>query len=354
MIRDKFGSAQLQAAAVVAGDRAYAKLQKGRSNRYLLVTAQATLTISVAVTAILGLGSVWQLFDLIGMDEGGGGSWQSDPRFFIQISEMLAMSKRTATRVTSLSASPVTLREQILIPFEYLNGAKPGETRFRERDISVDTQLFYVLNGVNNGIAKLVTGGTATITNVTVTVQQYFDNDDADPTGETAPLFRPWFEQKRVAVVGASPNLTIDVTTKDLIEGITVLQNTTGKGMVTDIINKIGLTSADTDFLGRGQLLTFDEFARSKELEFGGDVYAGPAGGIVHHSFRYGGRLSNLLNPNQANTIQLQFDAQPSGVAGAVASEIVVLFSTLQRYPFQRTQDGVWITAPVLPASLAG
>jgi hypothetical protein len=74
----------------------------------------------------------------------------------------------------------------------------------------------------------------------------------------------------------------------------------------------------------------------------------------VHHSFRYGGRLSNLLNPNQANTIQLQFDAQPSGVAGAVASEIVVLFSTLQRYPFQRTQDGVWITAPVLPASLAG
>jgi hypothetical protein len=353
-IRDKFGSAQLQTQPVVAGDRAYAKIQKGRSNRYWLATAQATLTITTAVTAILGLGSVWQLFDAIGMDEGGAGSWTVDPRMFIALSEALCKSKRTATRVTSLSASPVTLREQILIPFEYLDGAKPGETRFRERDLSVDTSFFYVLNGLNNGIAKLVTGGVATITNVTVQLEQYFDNDDDDITGMSAPLFRPWFEQKRLPVVGASPNFFIDVTTKDLIEGITILQNTTGKGMVTDIINKIGLTSTDTNFIGQGQYLNYDEFARAKEYEYGGDVYAGPAGGVVHHNFRYGGRLSNLLNPNQASTIQLVFDVQPSGVAGAVSSEIIVLFSTLQRYPFQRKQDGVWVTNPVLPANLAG
>lgn len=349
MIRWKFGSAQLQTNAVVAGDRAYAKLLKGKSNRYLLVTAQATLTVTAAVSAILGLGSVWQIFDEIGIDEGGK-DFKVDPRFFIAITEALSQSTRTKTRMTSLSASPVTLREQIVIPFEYLYLAgKPGETRFRERDLSVDTQFFYALNAVNNGMAKLATGGTATITNVSVTVQQYFDNElTAEP-----PLFKPYWMQKRVPVVASNPQLALDIDTRDLIAGVTILQNTTGKGMVTDIINKVGMAGATQDFIGRGQLVNWDEFARGKELEFGGDVYAGPLGGVVHQNFRQSGRLSNVVNPNQDNTIQLLFDAQPSVVAGAVASEILVLFHLLRRESIQRVQDGVWVTAPALPGNLA-
>jgi hypothetical protein len=348
VIRWKFGSAQLQTQAVVAGDRAYAKLLKGKSNRYLLVTAQATLTVTAAVSAILGLGSVWQLFDEIGIDEGGK-DFKMDPRFFIAITEALSLGVRTKTRMTSLSASPVTLREQILIPFEYLYGGKPSETRFRERDTGVDTQFFYSLNNANNGIAKLASGGTATITNVTVAVEQYFDNDILSD----APLFKPYWQQKRLAVAAANPQLALDIDYRDIIAGVTILQNTTGKGMVTDIINKIGMSGATQDFIGRGQLLTYDEFARGKDgIEYGGDVYAGPLGGIVHQNFRQSGRLSNCVNPNQDNLIQLIFDAQPSVVAGAVASEILVLFHLLRREAVQRP-DGAWVTAPVLPANLA-
>jgi hypothetical protein len=348
VIRWHFGSAQLQVDAPVAGDRAYARFVKGKSNRYLRVTARATLTVTSAVSAILGLGSLWQAFDYIGIDEGGK-DFQIDPRLMLALTESLSQSARTKTRVTSLSASPVALVEQIDIPFEYVNGGKPGETRFRESALDVDTRFFYVLNGTANGLAKLVTGGTATLTNVTVTVEQFYDNDlMSEP-----PLFKPSWMQKRLPVTGTNTALALDVNVRDLVGGITILQNTTGKGMVTDIINKFGMSGATQDFFGRGQLLNYDEFARGMEAEYGGDVYASAKGGVVHINFRQSGRLSNALNPNQDNTIQLLFDAQESAVSGAVTSEILVLFHLLTRNAVQRKGDGVWVTNPVLPKNLA-
>lgn len=349
MIRWKFGSEELQVDAPVVGDRAYARFLKGKSSRQLLVTAKATLTVTAPVTSILGLGSIWQCFDSIGIDEGGT-DFVVDPRFFVALTEALSPSARTKTRMTSLSASPVTLIEQIVIPFEYMFGGKPGETRWRESDLSVDTRFFYILNGTANGMAKLASGGTATITGVSVSVEQYFDNELK--SDGNVPLFKPTWMQKNLTVSAANPLLPLDVQFKDIIGGITILQNTTGKGMVTDIINKVSLRGANQDMIGRAQAMQWDNFARGKELEYGGDVYAGPAGGIVHHNFRQSGRLSNALNPGQDSTIQLVFDAQPSGVSGAGTSEIRVLYHLLRRQAMQRKGDGVWVTAPNLPANL--
>lgn len=119
-VRSKFGSAPLQVDAPVAGDRAYARFIKGKSSRYLTVTMKGLLTIATPVTAILGTGSIFQALDSIGIDEGGKDNFVADPRLFSAVTEALALSSRTKTRVTSLSASPVQLVEQIHIPFELL------------------------------------------------------------------------------------------------------------------------------------------------------------------------------------------------------------------------------------------
>lgn len=346
-IRWKFGSQELQVDAPVAGDRAYARLLKGKSNRWLCITVEADLAITVAVSAVLGVGSILQCIDAWGIDEGGKDPGV-DPRFFIALTEALSKSTRTKTRVTSLSASPVHLVEQVDIPFEYLEGGKPGETRWREMDLAADTRFFYILNATNSGIAKLVSGGTAALTNFKVTVTQEWDND----VNAAPPLFRPAWIQKRIPVVGTNPDLQFAIGLKDICQGMTILQNTSGKGMVTDIINKFSLKGDSQDFIGRGSQRIWANFARGKEREFGGDVYAGPLGGIVHQNFRQSGRISNCLNPGQDSTITLSFDCQLSVTAGAVTSEILVLFHLLQRKGVQRAVDGMWVTSPVLPKDL--
>lgn len=339
MVRHTFGLKQLQADAVVAGDRAFAQLIEGRSNRWLLLTLAATLTITVAVTSIVGLGSVAQIFDYIGLDMAGR-DVQVDPRHWLAVSETLSQSARTATRVTSLSATPVSLKEQIMIPFEYLYGGVPGETRFRENDIKTRTRVFYQLNGTNNGLANLVQGGTAAISAVTVKVQQYYDDD----TTMKPPLFRPWWKPLTLAVPVANAEAFVDLDLKDLCRGITILQNT-NKGMVSDIINKVALRGARQNIIGAGQLVTYDEFARGMEFRTGGNVYASPLGGIVHVNLQESGRLTHCLNPNQDSNLRLYFDVQPSSVAGMTFSEVRILLHLLERNAVLRS-DNQYVTAP--------
>lgn len=340
MIRNTFGSKQLQCDPVNAGNRAFANLIEGRTNRFLILTLAATLTITSAVSAIVGLGSVAQIFDYIGLDMGGR-DVQIDPRFWVAISDYLSQSPRTATRVTSLSASPVNLIEQIMIPFEYLAGGNPGETRFRENDIKLRTRAFYQLNTNSSGLANLVTGGTAALSNITVNVEQYFDDDKTT----RPPLYRPWWKPMILAVPSANTEAYIDLDLKDLCRGITILQNTANKGMVSDIITGIGLRSSDDNFIGSGQMMTLSEFARAFEFRSGGNVYAPSSGGIFHINLQESGRLSHCLNPTQGKNFRLYFNCAPSGVSGATGSEIRILLHLLERKAEQR-DDGLWITAP--------
>ncbi|HEY6201350.1 MAG TPA: hypothetical protein VI231_22290 [Candidatus Binatia bacterium] len=350
MIRNTFGSRQLAAQAVVAGDRAIATLVAGRSNRWLLITLTATLTITAAVTSIVGLGSVAQIFDSIGLDMGGD-AVRVDPRHWLAIGEHLSGSKHSATRVTSLSASPVSLVEQLIIPFEYLAGGRPSETRFRENNIALGTNVVYELNGTNNGIARLVRGGTAALTNITVNVQQYYD----DNVIARPPLFRPWWKPLTLNIAAASPEIPLILDLKDLCRGITIIQDS-DVGMVTDVINKIGLRGSRSSIIGGGSLLNFKEWARGQEYRSGGDVFASPGGGVVHINFQESGRLANCLNPTQDASLALYFDAQPTAAAGATQTNIRVLLHLLQRNPQVRAGDGQYITAPdaMMPKDLIG
>lgn len=346
MIRHTFGNKDLQCDPVSAGNRAYANLIEGRSSRYLLLTLAATLTISVAVTSIVGLGSVAQIFNYIGLDMGGH-DVQVDPRFWVCLSDYLCESTRTYTRVTSLSASPVSLVEQVIIPFEYLGAGNPGETRFRENDIKLRTRAFYELNGTNSGLANLVTGGTAALSNITVNVQQYFDDDKT----MMPPLFRPWFKTLILPVASANTEAYIDLDLKDLCRGITILQNTANKGAVSDIITGLSLRSATTNYIGSGQMLNLAQFVRGLEYRSGG---AGGANlSCFHINLQESGRLSHCLNPTQDGNFRLYFNCAPSGVSGATGSEIRILLHLLERKAEQR-DDGLYITAPdsIMPANL--
>lgn len=345
MIRHTKSHAQLSMDAAVAGSRSYGQFVEGRNNRYVQVILKCQLIITVAATAILGIGSAAQIFDEIGIDENGK-DMPANPMAWVAISEFLRASAGTAVRATSINTGTYNLVETIIIPFEYLFSARPRESLFRERNPSARLRVFFKLNGTNNGLAKLVQGGTATVGNVTATGVQFYDDD---PTAHT-PLFKPAWKEIFLPIPSASTGflLYLDLNPDEVLRGMTILQNTANVNLVSDIINKIALRGARQDVIGRGDLVLYDDFARSQEFEAGGNVYATPNKMFVHYNFQKSGRLSQCLNSQQDTNFRLLFDAQPSVTLGATGSEIRVLLHLLRRDPYQR-QDGTFVTAPKLP-----
>lgn len=346
MQNNTFSVEQLQVDAVSAGNRAAARWLRGKTTRFLIVTILATYTCTVAVTSIKGLGSIVQAFDEFGIDENGTAT-AVDPRLLLAASEALRASAATATRVTAVGTQTTSLREQLKIPFEMvwaLGGGIPNETRFRERDPGLDTKFFYTLNNTSSGVDKIKTGGTAALTNVSVAVQQAFDDSEFAKN----PLFKPGYRQLSIAVPSTSAALKLDLQLDSAVRAITILQDS-DVGMVTDIISAFRLYGSRQAYLGKSGQLNWDQFSRSKEFDEGGNVYSSPGGGIVHHNFTEFGHLSNALTPMYDSNFQLELNATPSVTSGATNSRVLVLLHTLNRDPqkdiFLR-KDKIWVVAP--------
>jgi hypothetical protein len=345
-IRFTNGYDDLAADAAVAGARAYANWLEGKSTRYLLMTVALVLTITGTATSIVGFGSPIQVFDEVGLDMGGRVTAFS-PYHLIAISDYLTSSTRTYTRATSTAIATYNLTEQYIVPFEYPHRQIfATEVRFREDDTSKRVRLFYKLNATANGLANLVIGGTAAVTGVTVNVSQVYDPDLlCDP-----PTFRPWFEEKYKDIGQATVKGYLELDLTQVCRGLTILQ-LTNVGMVADIITAIGLQGTNFKYIGDNGLVDVQRYAKGLEFEaFGADVYRTSVGGMIHLDFAKL-KLSKALNPNQDSNFRLYFNALPSVRAGATWSRIVVLEHLLERSGKMR-QDGQFVTAPTLPASL--
>src|SRR6185437_2271854 len=244
--RYTYGYDDLNAQAVVAGQRAYAKWMRGKSTRWLLATLSLTLVIAVGGgTRVRGVGSPWQIFDEVGIDMRGRAT-AFNPSHLLAISDYLTSSKRTYTRLTSVAAGTYNLVEQVIVPFEYPNRQIRGsEVRFRENDTTKDTSFFYKLPAAGAGASNIVqANGSIDPATITLTVSQAYDGDLlADP-----PLYRPWFQELAGDVTQASTKGFVDLDLTELTRGITILQMT-DVGVVSDIINRIRVKGTNYAYL---------------------------------------------------------------------------------------------------------
>lgn len=336
-----YGEYNLGTEAPVAGKRAYAQLEAGRHTRFLTMLVAATLQITVAATAVINGGSVLAAFDDLGVNEAGRDQMFGDPRLWSFFSELHRPSAGTSTRLTSVGVQTVQLREQLLIPFENPYSVVPREVALREADVKKALRLFYSLNGTNNGIARIVNGGTATLTALSVSAQQHTDEHEL-----VLPAFAPRAEMISLKIPQAG-KYEVLLPASDYIRGLTILQDTATLGYQSDIITDIQLKGDRNWFIGNAGPVPYEDFARRQEFEYGGNVFAAVNKALVHVNFQKYGRLSKILSPAQDTGLKLIFTAAPSVVAGAGASEIKILVHKLERD--QRTgPDGRRVTSPAL------
>lgn len=315
----------------LAGKTTSIDLETSFDTRYLMLTLKATVTLGGVgnAAAIRNLGSVAAMYDRIRITESGKDTGVGKLLSFWIASEALRGSAGTFTRQTSLvNGNVANLVERIMIPFERLLDAMPSESRYRVRNPGNRFQIQFDMNAAPETTILTLGAGpsTAAITNATIDVRQYV----AESSDSKLPAFAPRWREQILAVSGASASLRHELDIgNDWIAGITVLQETTTTGLVSDIITSFQLRTDSKIYIGESGLVTWADYAADKEWVTSGNVFSLAGGSGIHLDFRESGRKSHMIDPSTATKLRFLFNAAPSASAGA--SQIRTLLHVMSR-----------------------
>jgi hypothetical protein len=331
--------------ALVAGKTTTVDLDTSRHTRYLAITTKLTFTITVAViTAVRNLGSPFAIFDRLRISESGVDTGVGDPRLFGFASDFLKGQAGSRVRQTSTAVAAYNLIERIIIPFERIAQAIGSETRYRVKNPGNRFQLNFDVNATPEQRLATQGGATIAVTNGIVSVRQY----TADANDAQLPIFAPRWREQIVQVPAASVALRHELDMgSDYLRGITVAQETTTTGLVTDIITSAQLRDDRRIFVGETGLVPWTELASDQEFLSNGDVFASNGGSCLHFDFQDRGRLSHLMSPAEVSgRLRFIFNAAPSASAGA--SQIRTLLHVLTR-EVPGTVPGRKVISPAIP-----
>lgn len=314
------------------GKRIYLDLVGAVQTHRVQVTVEADLIIGAGgATSIRNRGSVLSVIDECGLEEAGGDRTVLDGRIARMFAEMYAPSTLSATRQTLTAAATYTLRESFSIHYASPISANPAETTFRERDTKRKLQ-FFVKFHTGNLWEKLIGGapGGTSVANLRVRARHVYD--DRSPG---RPIYIPTYRQVNVGVAGANTDLPLAIQTSKYLRSL-VIQQTSDVGEVGDLIRSLELRGDRRSIIGPGKI-AWDDMTRDQEEEFGGAVYSAGVGlgqnAYLALNFQKGGRLSNIINPNDDLNLRFVFDALPSIVAGATNGIIRVGLCELETDP---------------------
>jgi hypothetical protein len=331
-----FGGA---AAVQTTAQRLYSRLINGKQSYGVLLTARARLRIlNNAATLLRNRGSVWALFNEVGVEENGRDTFICDGRVLRFLTEVHAPSTLTAVRA-ALAVATYNLSEQAIIWFAHPLSAQPSEVTYLERDARQFVNVFATLSPLLD--QRLVTAGAggagvdAIVDTVTMEVEHIYD-----PYTAGLPYFIPRMRQTTDAIAAANALYPIFIKSVNPIRALAIQQDTS-LGEVSDIISALALRSDTRDIIGPAAI-PWDNLVRYGESEYGGGVYGGSAtaatargnpGAQVCLNFQRGGRLSNVLNPAQEVNLRFELNVAPTALAGAAASTVRVTILELERVP---------------------
>jgi hypothetical protein len=321
-----------------AGQFAKSQIFSGLRTGYFIVTLAGALTTAGPITDIFNNGSLAALFTLLSVQENNDDVVLWDPRLSVGLTSAIAAGDGANVRLNTLTPGTYNLREQIVIPFAWPLSGNEWETSFVEKNPQAPTYVRLQPWGGYNpanaaGLAPILAGGTASLANLTVTIEQIADkNQVAYP-----PIFRPRFTQIINSVSAANAQLRTLLTTSAPQRGVLFMQDT-NVGMVNDIVNTYRILS-DYQGIDAPNFVNYDRMARYQRQIFGGNVfqYGGigvdPAGGsMLFRNWQSGGRLSEIIVPDvMGQNFRIETNCQPSVTAGATSSNLVAGIISLEK-----------------------
>lgn len=292
----------------VGGARVRARLLNGMRTWAVKLTARAQVDVAAAPAgALRNRGSVWALFDEVGIEENGEERVRLDGRMLRYISEYFAPSALTAVR----AATPIAtyqLEESAIIFFAHPLSVAPQETVFRERDARQQLEVFvrqFAAPGAALNARLFTVGGAAvTISNVSVRISQEYDARSAE-----LPVFIPTMRQIQETVAGANTQLPIFLKTPHFLRAVFIQQDS-DEGEATDILSALALRGDFRHIIGPNQQ-NLDDLQHYSEFDAGGAVLQSQAYAALN--FQKSGKLSNIVNPSDDVNLRLEANVTPGG-----------------------------------------
>lgn len=344
-------------ANMVGGQPSVSRIIGSKRTGFFYMVVECTATVAVATTGTqLNEGSVASLFQFFGLNEAGTDVWLSSGMGQVKISDAVAARTRFNARFASASVvGAYTLREVLIFPFAWPLSGGEWETSFVELNPSTVTNLTATpLATFTNGVNKLALaagGSTITISNLMIRCYQEYDDQ---PTGATAPVYRPQVRMLTQPVTQAVVDNPFQIDTPVTLRGMLLMQECANLGIVDDIVTgRRLLCDGPNGMLEGPQDINQTDVTDMQAYSFGGDMVPGvtsfPRRAAYFWNFQSGGRLTQMLTPNQVGpNFRLEYTGQPSVVAGAGASNLRMILMEMVRIPgITRDLDAF----PLLPGS---
>ena len=306
------------ASASADGQRANTQMDNNKRTERINMRVRGQVDITVAGTGLANRGSILGAITTMGFSDGGTDKVQCDARLLRFIDEAMAPSALPATRLAAAGVQAGTiLDETVTVWLAAPRTIQPNETKYAEVNKQLALQPFITPNRVISAVAK---GATGTITNLSVSVEQLYDD-----LVNTPPWLTIYQRQIVQDVTGSNPALKVDLRGSRFIRGLAIQQDT-DQGEVSDIINGIVLRGDSFSLYGDRPISFADLYAHQAD-EIGGAL---PPGYLWIDFARYG-RLSTMWNPYQDTNLRFELDVQPSLVAGATGSKVRVAVVEYER-----------------------
>lgn len=322
MLRETIRSLSPQ--QLITNGRTFTDLSLGMRTLYLTYRFSATLTIAAApVTSIRNAGSLLSQFTELGLNENGEDVVRFDPRLAGIISQANAARVVSSTRLTSTAVGVTNLVETVRVPLANPRAVNPAETAFVARDPRAALQAF-VTHVPNIGAIVDAGGATVTITNVTATLEQQYD----DETGEFPPILRPFYQELIQPVQNAANNVPFYIRTTRYLRAV-VIQQDTNVGEVGDALTGLIFRGDRRVYIGPNAI-AYNGLQREQEFELAGEVLRS---GYLYIDLQRSGRLSNVINPNTDTNLRFELNQVPSVTAGATSTNIRIGLLGLEVIP---------------------
>jgi hypothetical protein len=315
----------------IAGQRVSTPLDNNVRTMLLRLNVTGQLDVTVNGTALLNRGSVLAAIDWIGMNLDGQDRMQLDPRTGRVLAELLSGREFVAKRAASANVQAATLLQDSVYVFSAMPGiAKPEETSLTERNTAQPVNFFTVANPIPVG--RIVKGGTATLTNLKVTVEQICDLQRSE-----LPLLRPYVYELNASVPLNNPALEIPLKPSRYVAAI-VIQQDSDDGEVSDIIQQLSLIGDSGKAIIPYPTSFSDLVAHSAISD---DFVSAEGSGYLVLNFMSDGRLSRLVNPAEFTNLRFVVNATASAKPNG---RIRVTMIEMER--------DAQLTAPALPFDL--
>ena len=273
--------------------------------------------ITVAGTGLRNRGSILAAITDAGWNDGGTDKIVVDARLNRFVAEQFSPSALPFVRLAGAGVAVSQLEEIMPIMLSAPRTINAGDTKYVE--VNKQNQLNVFITPLRS-IFRLAAGGAlaGTITNLTVTVEQIFDQ-----LTTIAPWLTAYTRQIVQDVAGTNPALKIDLRGSRYVRALAIQQDT-NEGEVSDIINELVLRGDNAAILGdRG--IPFRDLQQAQAYENGGAL---PDGYLLHDFCNYA-RLTASWNPNQDTNLRIEAGVQPS--VGNTGSKIRVAMMEYER-----------------------